>query len=518
VPGELYVAGIGLAAGYFRDPETTRAKFLTHPRTGERIYRTGDWGRYLPSGDIEFLGREDLQVKLQGQRIELGEIEAALAQSPEVEACAVVAAAQGSLQRLVAFVVLRQPARLDALERIDFKLARHGLRRDLATQAQLDLPGDPASLDVYARRRSSRRFLSRQVPLAAIGRLLACLRPVAIPGSPLEKRLYPSAGGLYPIDLYLHLHSGRVSDSNGATYRYDPRRHALIPIRCDRALSRSNHDVVNREIFDTAAFSLFLVARLKAVVPSYGERARELCLIEAGAIGQLFLSEARHQSLGLCPIGKLDIAAVADLLRLSAEEILVHSFLGGPVEGGHSPSTLLQELATAAQSSAARDGRVQALVTDLSLRLPQFMVPAEVVELERLPLTANGKVDRLELARKAAAARQEPAGAPWLPTELERTVVAAWREVLGIEDIGRDRPFFELGGNSLHLVQISLRLSRDLGREVSIGDLFRHPTIGALAAHLGSPAAAGSLAGLDVRAQQARQALRSARPGRVNDV
>src|SRR5262249_22442342 len=59
VPGQLYIAGIGLAQGYWRDPARTQARFLTHPFTGQRLYRTGDLGRYLPDGTIEFLGRED---------------------------------------------------------------------------------------------------------------------------------------------------------------------------------------------------------------------------------------------------------------------------------------------------------------------------------------------------------------------------------------------------------------------------------------------------------------------------
>ena len=84
VPGELYIGGIGLAKGYWKDEEKTGTSFITHPRSGERLYRTGDLGRYLPDGNIEFLGREDLQVKIEGFRVELGEIEAALSQHPEV--------------------------------------------------------------------------------------------------------------------------------------------------------------------------------------------------------------------------------------------------------------------------------------------------------------------------------------------------------------------------------------------------------------------------------------------------
>ncbi len=105
VPGELYIGGIGLAKGYWRDEERTAASFIHHPHTGERLYRTGDMGRYLPDGNIEFLGREDFQVKVQGYRIELGEIEAALTQHPAVGTGVVVAVGERQKKRLVGYVV-----------------------------------------------------------------------------------------------------------------------------------------------------------------------------------------------------------------------------------------------------------------------------------------------------------------------------------------------------------------------------------------------------------------------------
>lgn len=119
--GEMCCAGIGLAKGYWRDREKTDAKFVTHPRTGERIYRTGDMGRYLADGNLEFLGRLDHQVKINGQRIELEEIEAVLQQHPKVRAAVVVAAGEAqSKKQLVAYVV---PASCDAA-------ASSGLWRD----------------------------------------------------------------------------------------------------------------------------------------------------------------------------------------------------------------------------------------------------------------------------------------------------------------------------------------------------------------------------------------------------
>ncbi|HEX5886976.1 MAG TPA: amino acid adenylation domain-containing protein, partial [Pyrinomonadaceae bacterium] len=85
VTGELCIAGVGLARGYWRDPEKTEKQFITHSETGERLYRSGDLGRFLPDGNIEILGRSDFQVKIRGHRIELGEIESVLEQHPQVE-------------------------------------------------------------------------------------------------------------------------------------------------------------------------------------------------------------------------------------------------------------------------------------------------------------------------------------------------------------------------------------------------------------------------------------------------
>ena len=111
VPGELYIAGDGLARGYLHRPELTEEKFIPNPFSSDpesRLYKTGDLARYLPDGNIEFLGRLDHQVKIRGFRIELGEIETALAQHPAVnESIAIVREGEGGDKRLIAYVVLK---------------------------------------------------------------------------------------------------------------------------------------------------------------------------------------------------------------------------------------------------------------------------------------------------------------------------------------------------------------------------------------------------------------------------
>ena len=109
IPGEVLIGGKGVARGYHRQPELTRQKFIRHPFSADpnaRLYRTGDLARFTSTGQIEFLGRIDQQVKLRGHRIELGEIETVLAQYPDVREVVVTTWGDSAVEkRLVAYVV-----------------------------------------------------------------------------------------------------------------------------------------------------------------------------------------------------------------------------------------------------------------------------------------------------------------------------------------------------------------------------------------------------------------------------
>ncbi|XOV79530.1 MAG: amino acid adenylation domain-containing protein [Aestuariibacter sp.] len=106
VPGELYIAGKGLARGYLNQPELTDEKFIANPfAEGERLYKSGDLARWLGNGRLDFMGRLDTQIKIRGFRVETGEIEACLLQHKQVADAVVVLQGEGAAAQLVAFYV-----------------------------------------------------------------------------------------------------------------------------------------------------------------------------------------------------------------------------------------------------------------------------------------------------------------------------------------------------------------------------------------------------------------------------
>ncbi|ROH82146.1 non-ribosomal peptide synthetase, partial [Lonsdalea populi] len=142
VAGEIYIGGVGVARGYLHRPELTAERFIPDPFSttpDARLYQTGDLGRWLPDGSIEYLGRNDFQVKVRGFRIEPGEIEARLMQCPGVREAVVVAREDSPGDtRLVAYLCPQADATLDPIV----------LRQQLSQQlAEYMVPGAFVTLD-----------------------------------------------------------------------------------------------------------------------------------------------------------------------------------------------------------------------------------------------------------------------------------------------------------------------------------------------------------------------------------
>jgi epothilone synthetase B len=536
VAGSLYIGGIGLAKGYWRDQDKTNASFVTCPKTGERLYRTGDVGRYLPDGNIEFLGRDDFEVKIQGYRIELEEIETVLASHVSVQAVAVgVVGELTGPRHLIAYIVpehnqgalmgqngaasgahdanavdtlsksTHTGVILDPTERLSFRLAQRALRNGAsASYVHLALPSANAPNNEYLRRRSFRTFPSRLVEFDDFSRLLAHLRSVLFEGYPFPKYRYASAGGLYPVQTYVYIRPDAVEATASGTYYYHAQRHELIGIDSSARISNAAFDLVNRNILDRAAFCLFLVADLRAITPLYGDLAPDFCRIEAGIITQLLESAAPDCSIGFCQVGNFAFQHVAQLFRLESEDHLyLHCLVGGGIQIQQmSVAGLIEDagdlIGKVAGLRAEGDVRGATVMPSLSAeappglqnklrefagsKLPKYMIPSSFVILDRLPLTANGKVDRKTLAGMSACYKDSNATPTEPRTPTEKRITAIWQEVLSATLIGTGTDFFATGGDSLSAVRLLTRIQSEYNIEIPIQNLFELTTVAQQAA------------------------------------
>jgi amino acid adenylation domain-containing protein len=516
VPGEIYIGGRGLACGYWRDDARTGEAFVAHPQTGERLYKSGDVGRWLPAGYIEFLGRNDHQVKIQGNRIELGEIEAALKTHPEIADAVVVARGEAGRNRsLVAFVVPRTGAegngadRIGAelsneADRIAFKLAGHNVRHDGsdAPRIPLDHAMDPvAARALYAERSSRRRFARTPLPVGSLSQLLRALTPIAMDGEPLGKHRYPSAGHLYPVQTYVYVEPGRVSGLDGGVYYHDPREHVLVLLSPHARIDPSVHVPHNHRLAEDSTFSLFFIAQMRAIEPLYGALSRDFCLIEVGTMAQLLMTAAPPLGLGLCEIGALDFDRIAPFFRLDAGHQFLHGMVGGAVAEGE-----------ATPAPEPRRHLASDLSQHLSRLLPAYMLPAAIVRLDRIPLTQNGKVDRTALPDPGdAVAGAQDAAPP--KTDLERRLADIVAEELHADRVSVRTNLFDLGFTSVQVVSLARRLQQELQRDISVVDLFRLPTIEAFAEFLSRPPADATAVAASERADTRRVLMRNRRTG-----
>jgi len=521
VPGEMYIGGVGLARGYWQDEQKTRERFIIHPKTGERLYKSGDLGRWLPDGNIEILGRADFQVKIRGYRIELGEVEAAIKTHPLVRDAIVLAIGTNAKdKRLCAYIVRSENKHVDRLDvplvsmndadKVGFKLAHHGLRKDLdetPTIALGSIEQNDALLERYARRRSVRSFVETPVSLADIGRLLRLLAPITPPGAILPKYLYPSGGSLYPVQTYIYVKPGRIDGISAGFYYFDPVKNNLRKIS-DEPMDASMHVSWNVDVFEQAAFVLLFVGKLSAIEPLYGSMARDFCVLEAGYMGQLLMEHAPTFGLGVCPLGHVEFDRLRSALGVDDSSFFAHGMFGGNADPAQfAISALAAESAPPPKTKAT--GFSENLRGFLQKRLPEYMIPTAFVELDAVPLTSNGKVDRKVLLTLEPSAPTQRANEPALPaSELESKMAAIVAEVIGVSDVRVDQNFFDAGATSLHVVIIAKRLRERLDLDVPVTLLFQFSNIRGITAAMVS---SNPVAVSTDKAQERGEARRKAR-------
>lgn len=323
VPGQLYIGGIGLARGYWKDPDKTAASFITHPRTGERLYRAGDLGRYWSDGNIEFLGREDQQVKINGYRVELGEVETALLQHESVKE--VVVHAVGAVdrgRRLVAYVVSTEA---------------------LSSGATIPLPTQRAT-------RQENQSICAPLSLESISHLLEELRYIELDGR--TSCLYGSAGSTYAVQAYLAIADDVVPELAAGVYYYHPERHALL-----RVATHSDRGGVV-----TQSFELYCVVQLAALAPLYGERSGAYAMIEAGLITELLNGSAVRQGWSMRP-ASVDLSPIETFLATDDALVLLAAMTINTDQG--------------VSDAAASTSCVPGVLEKISAALPRFPMLAD---------------------------------------------------------------------------------------------------------------------------------------------
>ncbi|CAF4565110.1 unnamed protein product [Rotaria socialis] len=318
VTGELYIGGIGLAKGYWKDEKKTNASFITHPHTSERLYRTGDYGRFVPDGYIEFIGRTDFQVKLHGYRIELEDIEYNLQQHPDINQAFVTFDKQS--HNLIGYVLPYNHASQqhhynisenfikNSNECTGLKSARHNYlnSKTLKKRFYLRRPEQTEELvDTYFARKSYRQFTNQPITILevemllksiiplnkptfpssptlcdydSLSRLLAALTSLILPDRTLPKYRYASARSLYPIQVFVEF-SSKIDNIEPGFYYHNPDEHSLENIGED------NYDCSYDHLNNDNGIRFHLVGRQSASLSLYVEESvSALCLLETGYI------------------------------------------------------------------------------------------------------------------------------------------------------------------------------------------------------------------------------------------
>ncbi|WP_051763255.1 non-ribosomal peptide synthetase [Streptomyces virginiae] len=260
---------------------------------------------------------------------------------------------------------------LDPQAKAAFKEARVAERRLPGSLARLPFP-DPTPQDrrAFYDASSFREFADGPLPGDRLTELLGTLARGELDGR--AKHRYPSAGGFYPVQVYLYVRPGAVEGVDGGLYYLHPGERALVAIDPQARFGTDVHVFHNRALVDASAFGVFLVSTPAAIAPAYGERnAGRFSMIEAGHVAQLLLTAGPERGLGMCAVGEMDFGAVRGHFGLQDDQELLVSLWGGALSG---PAVLRRAELVAAErpqeSAPVPSGPRPVAVVGFAARLP----------------------------------------------------------------------------------------------------------------------------------------------------
>jgi amino acid adenylation domain-containing protein len=222
------------------------------------------------------------------------------------------------------------------MEREKFKLSNQGLRRDLEDKEVISLDLPPIDDEIIKRfdmRRSFRHYEMKQIKFKDFSNFLFLLSNFDEEKYP--NFLYASGGGLYSIQIYIHVNNDGIEDLSNGLYYYDRNKHDLKKLAENVQIGSNIHWSSNQAIYEEAAFSIYLVADYDAVGPMYGERGIHFVTIEAGLISQLLEEHAKEFNIGICQIGNIDFSSIEPYLNLKESHVHIHTMLGGYIDYSH---------------------------------------------------------------------------------------------------------------------------------------------------------------------------------------
>ena len=536
VPGELYLAGRQVGAGYLLRPELTDERFVADPYADPtlepraRMYRTGDRVRWRDDGTIEYLGRLDFQVKIRGLRIETGEIESTLVTHEAVAQAAVVLRGERGGE-LVAYVV-PDPEGASAARRL--------VALDAAPEAKplprFDLPN---GMTVFHRNASETEFLFKEIFEGE-----GYLRHGLTVGE--SDVVFDVGANIGVFTLFAGAQGARV-------YAFEP----IPPVYDVLSANAALHDVPGR-VFpcglgsraETVSFTYYpentvLSGRFASVESETSVLRRYLTNVGSTGAGRGSIDEllshklrgeefacsirtlsdvVREEGIDRIDLLKIDVekaewdvlqgiddadwpkirqlvlevhdldgrlAQVLELLRRHGyecvseeEDMLVGTGLYAVYawRAGAARARPASSLPSRPHKSMGTGPLRESLQRHLAQYVPGYMVPSAFVFLDALPLTSSGKLDRTALPAPAGTTRRREYRAA--RTTIEHELVQIWESLLGVSPIGMHDDFFELGGHSLLAVRMLVEVARLRGREIPLTWLFESSTIHALAARI----------------------------------
>ncbi|MBW4619917.1 MAG: LLM class flavin-dependent oxidoreductase [Cyanosarcina radialis HA8281-LM2] len=538
IAGELYIGGAGVVRGYWQRTELTAERFIPNPFTnkpGERLYKTGDLARYLPDGNIEFLGRRDNQVKIQGYRIELGEIEAILSQYPTVSEAVVVARDEQSQDKLlVAYIVPKQRvarklhSQLTLNEEASFfaEHQRYTLPNGMVIASLSDLNAIAAYKEVIAdeiyfkhgiaiREGDCIFDVGANIGLftLSVNQKVPNLQVYAFEPIPPTFKVLAANVKLYGLDVKLFplglSHQQETAEftfypeMSGLSGRYSEatqdKRATKAIIKNDLqqvvGLSDLEVDEFLETQFATQTYTCQLTT-LSEAIATHNVQKIDLLKIDVEKAEFDVLRGIKDedwqkiQQIVMEVDNRENLARIVTLLEYKGFHLVVDDFVIVETDDRDAGIYVYMLYATRVRPENQLVIETNATLSPsdlrgfLKARLPEYMVPATFVTLDAMPLTPNGKIDRQALPAPTGNRPELEVSYVVPKTEVERAIAVIWQEILQVEKVGIYDNFFDLGGTSLRIVQVQTKVREELGYEVSLVDLFKHPTIDSLAKYL----------------------------------